>query len=265
MLRRVAISGPATSAPALNYVRRGSGEPLLLLHPLGGSMVVWEPVLERLAAERDVIAVDMPGFGDSPPLRGGAEPTPPALAAGVGAFLDSLGVDDAHLVGNSLGAWVAIELARAGRGRSVTGLAPAGFWPRPLGPRSGIEPRTLARLALPLLPVLSRGARGRRLLLGGAVARPDRVPPAAARRLVRAYATSPAFVRANVAMRSGLVNGLEELSVPVTLAWAEHDRLVKRPKQPLAGARMVDLPGCGHIPTWDDPELVTRVVLEGSR
>jgi pimeloyl-ACP methyl ester carboxylesterase len=265
MLRAVAVSGPATSAPALHNIRRGSGEPLLLLHPLGGSMVVWEPVLERLAAEREVIAVDMPGFGDSPPLPGSADPTPAALAAAMGAFLDSLGLDDAHLVGNSFGAWVAIELARAGRARSVTGLAPAGFWSRPLGPRRGIEPRTLARLALPLLPVLSRSARGRRLLLGGAVMRPDRVPPAAARRLVRAYATSPAFVRANLAMRSGVIDGMEELSVPVTLAWAEHDRLVKRPKRPVAGARMVDLPGCGHIPTWDDPELVTRVVLEGSR
>jgi pimeloyl-ACP methyl ester carboxylesterase len=252
------------SSDSLHYVRRGSGEPLVLLHPLGGSIVVWEPVLDRLAGDRDVIAVDMPGFGDSPPLHDGAEPTPQGLAAGLRGFLDSLDLGEAHLVGNSLGAWVAIELARAGRALSVTGLAPAGFWSRPLGRRGGIEPRTMARIALPLLPILSRSARGRRLALGGAVARPDRVPPEAARRLVRAYATAPAFVRANHAMRSGLVERMEELSVPVTLAWAEHDRLVRRPKTAVAGARMVDLPGCGHIPTWDDPELVTRVVLDGS-
>jgi pimeloyl-ACP methyl ester carboxylesterase len=252
------------SAAQLHHVRLGSGDPLLLLHPLGGSMVVWDPVLDGLAAERDVVAVDMPGFGRSPPLFDGADPTPDGLAAGVGAFLDSIGVDRAHLVGNSLGAWVAIELARAGRALSITGLAPAGFWSRPLGPRRGLEPRTLARIALPLLPLLTRSGRGRGLALGGAVAHPERVPPAAARRLVRDYATSPAFVRANAAMRSGLVAGMEELSIPVTLAWAEHDRLVNRPKRQVAGARMVDLPGCGHIPTWDDPELVTRVVLEGS-
>jgi pimeloyl-ACP methyl ester carboxylesterase len=249
----------------LHYLRRGSGEPLLLLHPLGGSMVVWEPLLERLAAERDVIALDMPGFGASPALMNGADPTPLALAAGVGIFLDSLGVADAHLVGNSLGAWVAIELARAGRARSVLGIAPAGFWSRPLGPRRGLEPRTLARLALPLLRVLSRSARGRRLALGGAVAHPERVPPDAAYRLVRDYARAPAFVRANQAMRSALVGELEELSVPVTLAWAEHDRLVRRPDRSVPGARMVDLPDCGHIPTWDDPELVARLVLEASR
>jgi pimeloyl-ACP methyl ester carboxylesterase len=248
----------------LHHVRRGGGEPLVLLHPLGGELVVWEPVLDRLAAERDVIALDMPGFGASQALANGTDPTPPALAAGVGAFLDSIGVGDAHLAGNSLGAWVAIELARAGRARSVTGLSPAGFWSRPLGPRRGLEPRTLARLALPLAPVLARGARGRRLLLGNAVARPERVPPEAARRLLRSYATSPAFVRANVAMRSGLVSGAEELSVPVTLAWAEHDQVVRQPKRPVPNARSVVLRGCGHIPTWDDPEQVSRVLLEGS-
>ena len=253
------------STTSLHYVRRGRGETLVLLHPLGGSVVVWEPVLDRLARERDVIAVDMPGFGASPALADGAEPTPPGLAAGVSAFLDSLGIAGAHLVGNSLGAWVAIELARTGRARSVTGLAPAGFWTRPLGRRGGIEPRTLARFALPLVPVLSRSARGRGLLLAGAVARPERVPADAARRLVRAYATSPAFVAANWAMRSGLVEKIEEVSVPVTLAWAEHDHLVTKPKRPIPGARMVDLPGCGHIPTWDDPELVVRIVLEASR
>ena len=58
----------------LSHDRTGSGAPLLLIHPLGGSRVVWEPVMPLLARERDVIAVDLPGFGDSPPLprrRGG--------------------------------------------------------------------------------------------------------------------------------------------------------------------------------------------------
>ena len=81
---------------------------------------------------------------------------------------------------------------------------------------------------------------------------------------VRAYAKAPAFVAANRAMRSELVEKIEDLGVPVTLAWAEFDRLVIRPKRDVPGARMVDLPGCGHIPTWDDPELVARVILEGA-
>ena len=70
----------------LNYLRRGRGEPLVLIHPLGAELVVWEPVLDRLACERDVIAVDLPGFGGSAPLAGGAAPAPEVLAESVSAL-----------------------------------------------------------------------------------------------------------------------------------------------------------------------------------
>jgi pimeloyl-ACP methyl ester carboxylesterase len=248
----------------LHHVRSGTGDPLLLLHPLGGSLVVWEPVTEELSRQREVIAADMPGFGDSPPLADGADPTPEALADGVAAFLDSLGIDAAHIGGNSLGAWVALELAKRGRARSVTGLCPAGFWARPLGPRHGIQPRTLARLLLPILPLLVRRPRTRALALGGSVARPERVSPEQALSLVRAYATSPAFDGANHAMRSALFAGIEEIDVPITLAWGELDTVVTEPRQRIPGARWIVLRGCGHLPTWDDPEQVAAVLLEGS-
>lgn len=93
---------------------------------------------------------------------------------------------------------------------------------------------------------------------------PERVPAEAAGRLVRAYASAPAFVAASRAMRAGLVDQVEALSVSVALAWAERHRLVSRPHRDIPGVRMIDLPGCGHIPTWDDPELVVRVILEAS-
>ena len=125
----------------LHHVRQGRGEPLLLIHPLGSELVVWEPVLELLAAERDVIAVDMPGFGASPPLPKGQAYSPQGLAAALAGFLDALGIERAHLAGNSLGGWVALELAGLGRALSVTGLSPAGFWSRPLGPRPSPGPQ----------------------------------------------------------------------------------------------------------------------------
>src|SRR3954454_2318762 len=103
---------------SLHYVRRGSGEPLVLLHPLGGSMVVWEPLLDGLAAERDVVALDMPGFGSSPPLANGGDPTPQGLAAGVGVFLDSLDVGRAHLGGDSTGGLGASGPAPGGPARA---------------------------------------------------------------------------------------------------------------------------------------------------
>jgi pimeloyl-ACP methyl ester carboxylesterase len=248
----------------LHHVRIGHGPPLLLLHPLGASNVVWKPVLDRLASEREVIAPDMPGFGRSPRLPDDREPTAQALAAAVGAFLDGLGLERAHLAGNSLGGWVALELAKRGRALSVTGLCTAGFWERPLGPRRRPDPQTVARLLLPLVPLLVRSARGRHVVLGGSVGHPARVPPADAIQLVRDYAGSPAFASANAAMRSALFSEMDRVGVPVTLVWAELDRLVTEPRLRVPGAHWVVLRGCGHVPTWDDPELVADVILEGS-
>jgi pimeloyl-ACP methyl ester carboxylesterase len=248
----------------LNHVRRGGGEPLVLVHPLGAELVVWEPVLDRLAEERDVVALDVPGFGASPTLPEGVDPTPEALARAVADFMDELGLRRAHVAGNSLGGWIALELAKMGRARSITCLSAAGFWGRPLGPRPGLQLRTLGRLLLPVVPRLVSAPRGRRLVLGAAVGHPERVPASAALRLVRAYVTSPGFEAANAAMRSTELTGIERIDVPVTLAWAQLDRLVRQPRQPVPGARTVVLRECGHIPTWDDPDQVARVLLEGS-
>ena len=248
----------------LHHVRRGEGPTLVLLHQLGGSTVVWDPVVERLAAERDVIALDMPGFGGSPDLPDGTAPTPAALAGAVAAFLDSLGISRAHAAGLSLGSWVALELAKEGRALSVTGLCSAGFWERPLGPRRGLKPRTFAKLVLPLMPLLVQTRFGRRLATGGAAARPEQIPPADALRLMRDYATGTGFEGAERAMRSALFSGMDRVSVPVTLAWGEHDEFVTEPREPVAGARSRVLDGCGHIPVWDDPDQVAGVLLDGS-
>jgi pimeloyl-ACP methyl ester carboxylesterase len=249
---------------SLHHLRRGSGDPLVLIHPLGADVVVWEPVFERLAGERDVIAVDLPGFGSSPALANGADPTPQALAAAVGSFLDTLGLDRVHVAGNSLGGWVALELARAGRALSAAGLCAAGFWTRPLGPRGGPDVRRVGRALLPVLPAVVRTAAGRSALLRGVVGHPERVPPAAAARLVRAYVTAPGFEGANAAMRAGVLSDIEQIDVPVTLAWGELDRLVRRPRTKPGHWRSLVLRGCGHIPTWDDPAQVSRALLLAS-
>ena len=248
----------------LNHVRRGSGEPLVLIHPLGAELVVWEPVLERLARDRDVIALDLPGFGGSRPLFNGSAATPWMLARSVASFLDELGLGRVHVAGNSLGGWVALELAKANRALSVTGLCTAGLWRRPLGPRPGRDIRRVGRALLPVLPALMRSASGRRLVLRGSVARPERVPPHAATRLVRSYLHSPGYEGANSAMRAEVFAGVEDIRVPVTLAWAEHDRVVARPRTRVRDWRTVILHGCGHIPTWDDPDQVARLLLLSS-
>jgi pimeloyl-ACP methyl ester carboxylesterase len=247
----------------LAYERRGSGPTLVLIHPLGADRTMWAPVLDRLAAQRDVVAIDMPGFGGSPVLDAGTRPTPRALAEAVAASLDTLLGQPFHVAGNSLGGWVSLELALAGRARTATALSPAGLWPEPLLPRRNLAHHA-ARLAGPLLGPLVRTARGRRLALGGSIAHPERVPPAAALHLARAYGTAPGFEAVNAEMRARRFTGLADIRVPVTLGWPEHDRLVDRPRRLPPAVRSVTLSGCGHLPTWDDPEGVARLLLEGS-
>lgn len=251
-------------APTLRFDRRGSGDPLLLLHPLGADRGVWEPVVDTLAAVHDVIAVDMPGFGESGELGPEVAATPAAIGAVAAATLDSLGLGRAHVAGISLGGWVALELGKVRRARSVTAINPAGFWASPLGPRPE-RARRLARRLLPLARPFLATPRGRQIALGGTVAHPERVPAAAAYRLVRAYALSQGFARANAEMRGSVFSGLELIDVPVTMAWGERDRLVGRPSREPPGIRMVALTDCGHLPTWDSPAQVAEAILSTTR
>ena len=249
----------------LNYLRRGRGEPLVLIHPLGAELVVWEPVLERVARERDVIALDLPGFGASAPVRNGTLPTPQVLAGSVAAFLDELGLGRVHVAGNSLGGWVApLELAKSGRALSVAGLCTAGFWKRPLGPRPGADmapfgPRPHAGHAHPA------AQRARAALGTERLDRKARPGAAGGGRAARARLRHLAGLRARQRGDAlGRVLRFEQIRAPVTLAWGEHDRLVARPRTTVPGWRSVTLHGCGHIPTWDNPSQVARVLLLAS-
>ena len=256
----------------LNHVRRGRGEPLLLLHSLGGSLVQWSPVMDRLAAEREVVAIDMPGFGESPPLPDGVAPRAANLATAVLDFYDALGIGGTPAIaGISLGGWVAIECARQGGASAVVALCPAGFWKRSpaASDRAVARARRGGRLARPLLRPMMSTARGRRRALGRFIYRPERLSPGEAEAIARAYVTAPAYDEASALMRAGRIDELKGIKVPITLAWGEHDALVRnRPLPDKAVPKRVDqvlLPGCGHVPTWDDPELVARVVLAGVR
>ena len=254
---------------ALAYDRQGSGEPLVLLHGTGSQRQIWDPVLARLAAQRDVVVPDLPGFGDSPVLPGGRAPTPTALAAAVVELLDGLGLAQPHLAGNSLGGWVALELARAGRARSVCALSPSGFWsPRELTYARAVlrASRASALRLLPAAPVLVATAAGRSALFGHMTAHPARMPAAAALEAVRNLATCPGWEATLRETAAGRFSRGAEIDVPVTVAWAEHDRLLlprqgARAARALPQARVVLLRGCGHVPTYDDPGQVATVLL----
>ncbi|MEV0641482.1 alpha/beta fold hydrolase [Streptomyces sp. NPDC050619] len=257
----------------VSYARVGSGEPLLLLHGIGHHRQVWDPVIPVLAAERDVIAVDLPGCGESPAMPDGLAHDLPTMSAALGAFCQALEIERPHVAGNSLGGLLALDLGREKLARSVTALSPAGFW-TPVERRYAFGVlmamrQTAQRLPLPLVERLSRSAAGRTVLTSTIYARPARRPPEAVVAETLALARATGFTET---LRSGReVQFTDDIpGVPVTVAWGSKDRLLVprqgiRAKHVIPRARLVRLPGCGHVPMNDDPALVARVVLDGSR
>ncbi|MFD8305925.1 alpha/beta fold hydrolase [Streptomyces sp. NPDC059690] len=276
MSATVSFKVPSPRGPqpvTVSYARVGSGAPLLLLHGIGHHRQAWDPVVDILATEREVITVDLPGFGASPGLPDGLAYDLATTTAVFGAFCEALELDRPHVAGNSLGGLLALELAREKRVRSVTALSPAGFWSE--GERRYAFGVLLAmrrisqRLPLPLVQRLSRSAAGRTMLTSTIYARPGRRSPDAvvAETLALAGATGfDATLRAGTAVR--FTDDIPDL--PVTVAWGTRDMLLVRrqgvrAKQIIPRARLVRLPGCGHCPMNDDPALVARVILDGSR
>src|ERR687895_2446628 len=117
------------NAAGIAYERHGHGEPLLLLHGTGGSRRHWAPVRPRLAERHELLAVDLPGHGDSDPPPDDGDHTPVGYAATLARFLDEIGIGAVHIAGGSVGGWTALEMAKVGRARSVVAIAPAGLWP----------------------------------------------------------------------------------------------------------------------------------------
>ncbi|WP_392668720.1 alpha/beta fold hydrolase [Streptomyces sp. LN785] len=263
--------GPRTVSVA--YERTGSGEPLLLLHGIGHHRQAWDPVLPLLASERDVTVVDLPGFGVSPALPDGVPYDLESVVPVLGALCAELGLDRPHVAGNSLGGLLALELGREKLVRSVTALSPAGFWTRSerlyaFGTLRAMRQGALA-LPMPLIERLSRSAAGRAALTSTIYARPGRRAP-------EAVVSETVALRAATGFRETLALGRnvsftgDVPGLPVTIAWGSRDRLLLRrqgirAKHTIPGARLVRLPGCGHVPMSDDPALVARVILDTSR
>jgi pimeloyl-ACP methyl ester carboxylesterase len=155
----------------------------------------------------------------------------------------------------------------------VTTLSPAGLWSRPLGEPDGGGARMLlrgspwAKAARPFLSLALQFPATRRAAFQSIAAHPERIPADAAHQLALGWLDGEGYDAANRAMRNHVFDpaGYPE-EVPVTIAWCEKDRLLGPPKphRRPAGARFLVLPEVGHTPTWDDPELVARTLLDGS-
>ncbi|MGW2840923.1 alpha/beta fold hydrolase [Streptomyces sp. NPDC001493] len=258
---------------SLTYERTGAGQPLLLLHGVGHHRQAWDPVVRILSGERDVISVDLPGFGESAALPEGVAYDVRTVAGALTAFCSELGVPRPHVAGNSLGGLLALELGRTGRARSVTALSPAGFWSGPERRYAFGTLRTMRRgaraLPVPLIERLSRSAAGRAALTSTICARPARRSPEAVVAETLALRNATGFDGTLAAGRNTSFTS-DVPGIPVTVAWGSRDVLLPRrqgvrAKRAMPGARLVRLPGCGHVPMNDDPALVSRVILDTSR
>ena len=252
--------------------RVGEGEPLLLIHGTGGSRHHWTPVVSRLAECHALLLVDLPGHGDSPSSPAGTPHNPVGYAESMVGMLDALGIERAHCVGNSVGGWTALEIAKLGRADSVVAISPAGLWPRrdPWRCTAQLWGRhKLGRLFAPLTPHLMRSGAGRWILLRGAMAKPRQLPPEIAVELAEEFARTRDFDVHLASSSRARFSGGQEIGVPVTIAWGEKERLMPRKARRMdelpSHAAVVTLPDCGHIPMWDDPELVAETILTATK
>jgi pimeloyl-ACP methyl ester carboxylesterase len=270
--RRAAGATGERRAAGLRYVLSGDGDDLVLLHGFGGCLEHWDPVVGKLAAGRRVIAVDLPGFGRSEAWGRGRRFSIGQLVDRVEVFLDAVGLHAPAVAGNSLGGVVALELAQRRRARSVTVLSPAAFIDGAskvyvAGMLGGLQsltrvlPGPLVSAALSVPPV-------RRSVGGLLVRRPHALDPDVLRSSAQSIRRGPSLLLHALGLNYSFRPD-DDLDVPVTVAWGTHDRVlwarqVRTARRVLPEATLVPLPGCGHVPMSDDPDLVAQVLLDGS-
>ncbi|MFI5778170.1 alpha/beta fold hydrolase [Nocardia sp. NPDC051570] len=253
----------------LNHHRVGRGEPLVLVHGVGSRWQVWEPVIERLAGRFDVVAVDLPGFGESRMLE---RTTVDELTDALAAFLVEQGLDRPHLAGNSMGGLISLNLGGRGLARSVTAFSPIGFWSRAgriwcqqaLG-----RSKDLALLTRPALPTILGTAAGRTAFLGLVFGRAWAVRTRIALDTADGAMDSPGFSPALASFDQARLQDAGRLArIPVTIAWGNRDILLtyatqsRRARTRLPHARHHTLQGSGHTPFYDDPPGCAKILLE---
>lgn len=253
--------------------RGGAGSPLLLLHGVGGTWRAWSPILPELERHHDVLAPTLLGHGGAPRFAPGVGPSVAALVDGVEDLLNAAGIGRLHVVGNSLGGWVAIELARRGRAQSLVLFSPGGAWRSQrrieviaAGLRIGIgalAKRAKHADAIALRPMIAW------MLLCTQVAHPKRLDPALFSANIRASADGPAIeplLRLLPKRQLDLLPG--DRRYPVRIAWGDRDRVLpfKHFGVPMLervpDAEFVRMAGVGHVPMSDDPSAVARLILE---
>ena len=259
-------------APAASHIG-GQGSDLVLLHGLGGTWEMWKPVIPALEARHHVIALTLPGHYGGPDYQGDGDASVAGLADQVIATLQAQGITQAHVAGNSLGGWLAIELARRGFARSVTAFSPAGGW------RTDDDYRAISirfRIAFALIGVIlfvatlfSGSAWLRKVLTKQTMEHGERLGPGEFLGSLRAMAKTRVFRALLRTMgRDGPVAPLDPGRVPVRVAWGGCDAVIPYRRygelfgERIVGAEATTVPGVGHVPMLDEPGRVVASILD---
>jgi pimeloyl-ACP methyl ester carboxylesterase len=250
----------------LSWDRAGSGEPLLLLHGIGTTRDDFSALRPALEAEYDVLAVDLPGHGDSPALS--ERPTIPAVTDAIETDLDALDMGRVHVLGNSLGARIALELAQRDRALSIVAIAPSGLNMLPERIYQGAAMSTFRLLMYMLHPAIGPLAcfpAGRAALLTGLRSQPWLASEVEALALRAGFGECEDFWRLLFwGILADVPTGFGNVRCPVILAQGTADVVAsgQTPRYLLAvpGATFQPLFGAGHAPQSDAPDSILRLV-----
>jgi len=247
---------------------------LILLHGFTDTTRTWELVLPRLAAEHDVLVPALPGHLGGPPLP--AELGRDTLPDAVERAMDDAGIEAAHLAGNSLGAYVALQLAELGRARSVVAFAPAGGWvsERELHETLDffVETNRLVRRSAPHADAIAATPAGRRSITQYVTVRHEHLPVDLVAHLLVGAAACDALPLIELARREGYRLDPERITCPVRIVWGTEDAVLPWPSAAaryreawLPHADWVELEGVGHCPQLDVPLESAELILDFTR
>ncbi|HEV3323312.1 MAG TPA: alpha/beta fold hydrolase [Solirubrobacteraceae bacterium] len=252
--------------------RGGSGPPLVCLHGVTDTWRTWELVLPALEREHDVLAVTLAGHAGGPAIVG--EPDEGTLPDAVERAMDEAGFETAHIAGNSLGGWVALQLAARGRARSVVALAPAGGWPAADASFGGTlefftTAQGLLRAAAPYADQIVSTLAGRRQATQYIATRYEHIPAELiAHQIVGAAGCAGLDLLIAFSVRAGWRLDAERIGCPVRVVWGADDRILHWPsaaarfrEEWLAHADWVELEGVGHCPQLDVPLETSQLIL----
>jgi len=255
-------------------IHLGSGDPMVLLHPFMMSQNVWKQVAPLIAetGRYEVFAPTMPGHNGG--VKGRFFLDTAEMADDVERRMDALGWETAHIVGNSLGGWVAFELERRGRARTLTGIAPAGGWSHFTPAKFEIVGKFLAGLPVWLTAkVLGQRALrlpfARQLASVPVSATADGLSDADLIDIIDDVSHCPAYY--HLLVKALLLPGLRELangSAPTHLVICEKDRVLPHPRftrhfttQLPKDTQITHLDGVGHIPMFEAPRRIADLIV----